>query len=233
MSVPARHGGLVVTAVAPVLIAVLASGCTPSPATQPAAASSRSRPVATPAVSATSPGSPDSTPTPAAQPPTSAPSAVAALPTTQILAGSGTSLSPGGPALEFTVTITNGTASPIRDFTLVVSMGHCSCIQAPTSPMPAGTMQMWDAGRGKWQSVPYVTEGTGMDFLAGYLVPPFDFARGARITYQLRVALNAAQSATVVNGQATIDVTLEHGPTLPDYRGSISAASLPITVTAG
>jgi hypothetical protein len=142
----------------------------------------------------------------------------------------------GGAPFEFTVDIINNTpALSYPLFTLVVSMGHCSC---STSNMvaiaPSGAMS-WRQTNGSWETIPYVREGGGMDYVGvdqgfGLLVVP----SGTTAQFTIRVSLfpNAPPYTppTYVAGKGTIDISLVQPdrsffPTVP-----APAASLPIDV---
>ena len=136
---------------------------------------------------------------------------------------------PGGPPLRFTIKLINN-GPDIDQVGMVVSLSHCSCAPSPgPMMMPAGTMRMLDPNTNAWVDVPYVAEGTGMDYLGQNLVPPFPLNHGQSATYQLEMALNADQNYPVGKGDASIGVTLTHpdNPLGPRIKGS---ASLPLTV---
>ncbi len=59
-------------------------------------------------------------------------------------------LAPGGPALEFTVDIKNGTSRTYRDVTPVVAIERCTCVSTTKPPAPAGTCRntAWPTGSG-------------------------------------------------------------------------------------
>ena len=61
-----------------------------------------------------------------------------------------TALAPGGPALEFTVDIKNGTSRTYRDVTPVVAIERCTCVSTTRPPAPAGTCRStaWPPGSG-------------------------------------------------------------------------------------
>jgi len=95
--------------------------------------------------------------------------------------------------------------------------------------MPAGTMQLQSSDTNAWVTVPYVTEGTGTDFLAQPLLAPLTLNQGQTITYQLQLQLNPNQSFTVNQGASAVDVTMTNINTNAPI-GASPTASLPITV---
>lgn len=140
-----------------------------------------------------------------------------------------TTVRPGGPPLRLRITLHNN-GPDIDEVGMVVSLGHCSCAPSPGAMMmPAGTMRMLDPNTNAWVDVPYVAEGTGMDYLGQNLVPPFPLNHGQSATYELEMALNADQGYLVGKGESSIGVTLTHpdNPLGPRIKGS---ASLPLTV---
>jgi hypothetical protein len=145
-----------------------------------------------------------------------------------IAAQGGATVRPGGPPLRFNVTLVN-TAADIAQLGMVVSLGHCSCAPTGARMMPAGSMRLLDPQTNAWVTVPYVSEGTGMDYIYENLVPPFPLAHGQTVTYQLEMQLNADQKFTVEKGKSAIDVT-PTDPTDPARDGFRYAKSLPITV---
>ena len=78
----------------------------------------------------------------------------------------------GGPPIRFRVTLANNGAD-IAKLGMVVSLGHCSCGPPGASMMAKGSMRMLDPQTNEWVQVPYVREGTGMDYITENLVPPF------------------------------------------------------------
>lgn len=135
----------------------------------------------------------------------------------------------GGPPLRFTVALENN-GPDIAQIGLVVSLGHCSCGPPGASMMAEGTMHMLDAQTNAWVDVPYVREGTGMDYIMGNLVPPFPLSHGQTVTYHLEMAVNAEQDFPVTDGETSIGVTLTH-PDDPMEGDPLGSASLhPITV---
>ena len=148
--------------------------------------------------------------------------AITGLPSTPALAV-------GGPAMEFTVTISNVSGQTYTNITPLVSLGHCSCTGGNTSPAPAGTLQLRQAD-GTWQTVQYVREGTGMDYLTQTQMPGLTLADGAMVSFTYRLSLNATQQPPVHNGGTIIDVTMVN---LPDHttRGTSPAAAVLLNVT--
>jgi len=74
--------------------------------------------------------------------------------------------------------------------------------------MAEGSIQMLDPQTDAWVKVPYVRQGTGMDFITANLVPPFPLSHGQTVSYELEMALNAEQSFPVTDGKGGIEVTL-------------------------
>jgi hypothetical protein len=113
----------------------------------------------------------------------------------------------GGPPLRFTVTLVNN-GPDLPQVGLVVSLGHCSCGPPGASMMAQGTMRMFDAQTNEWVNVPYVRQGTGMDYITANLVPPFPLSHGQTVTYRLEMQLNADQDFEVTDGETGISATL-------------------------
>ena len=141
-----------------------------------------------------------------------------------------TTLRPGGSPMRFSVKLENTATAPTVQVGLVVSMGHCSCGLPGPQMMPAGTMQMLDPDTKAWVPVPYVTEGTGMDYIGSTLVPPFVLEQGQAITYELKVHLNAEQGFAVKDGEGAVNVVMTDYSTNKAI-GVAPTASLPITVS--
>ena len=135
----------------------------------------------------------------------------------------------GGPPMHFTVTLDND-GPDVAKVGLVVSLGHCSCGPPGASMMAEGSMQMLDPQTDAWVKVPYVRQGTGMDFITANLVPPFPLSHGQTVSYELEMALNAEQSIPVTDGKGGIEVTLAdpENPIEGDRLGK--GNFLPITV---
>lgn len=131
--------------------------------------------------------------------------------------------------MRFNVTLVNTSTTDATQVGMVVSLGHCSCSPGGAAMMPAGSMHMLDAGTNAWLTVPYVADGTGMDFLNETLVPPFVLGHGQSITYQLEMQLDADQGFTVGNGNSAINVTMTNVDTHTSI-GVSPTAWLPITV---
>lgn len=117
-----------------------------------------------------------------------------------------TALRPGGPPMRFSVALVNTTANDIGQIGMVV-LGHCSCGPPGARMMPLGTMRMLDPNTNAWVDVGYDREGTGMDFIYGNLVPPFDLKQGETVTYQLEMQINAEHNFTVGKGDGAVNVT--------------------------
>jgi hypothetical protein len=88
---------------------------------------------------------------------------------------------------------------------------------------------MLDPNTDAWVEVPYVTEGTGMDYLNGPLVEPFVIEAGQTITYQLEMQLDADQPYPVSEGESAVHVTMTNVTTNTVIDGS-HTASLHFTV---
>jgi hypothetical protein len=119
-------------------------------------------------------------------------------------------LAPGGPALEFTVDIRNGTRRAYRDITPVVAIGHCTCVSTAMGRAPAGTLQEYSLITGKWRTVYYNTVGTGTDYLNVVEQAPLTLNPGATLSFTFRVKLDdaARQSHAVHAGQTGLLVTV-------------------------
>jgi hypothetical protein len=118
-----------------------------------------------------------------------------------------TTVRPGGPPIRFRVRLVNNGAD-IAELGMVVSLGHCSCGPPGASMMAEGSMRMLDPQTNEWVTVPYVREGTGMDYITQNLVPPFPMSHGQTVTYQLEMAVDAEQNMTITDGETSISVTL-------------------------
>ncbi|WP_433723785.1 hypothetical protein ACQP0C_25430 [Nocardia sp. CA-129566] len=140
-----------------------------------------------------------------------------------------TTIRPGATPMRFTVSLANTTTTDNPEVGLVVSLGHCSCNPTPVKMMPAGSMHMLDPGTNTWQTVPYIAEGGGTDFLTRTLVAPFALAPGQTITYQLEVQLDTNQAVSIGSGNSSIDVTITD-PATHTAIGHTPTASLSITV---
>ncbi len=186
------------------------------------------------------------TPTPAATTVSTAPAAAApagpapaspavqpqgALAAQVTILGTGSTLLPGGPAVRFRVTVTNGSAQTYSNLLPLVSLGHCSC--TANTLFPAGRLAERESTTSVWQPIPYDVEGFGTDYLK--VTDPGGIqmiSPGGVATFEYRVALKLATSAQVTRGQAAIDVTLI---TLPGHTpiGPAPSASAPICVRSG
>ena len=138
-----------------------------------------------------------------------------------------TTVRPGGTPMRFSVTLVNTTTTGFAQVGMVVSLGHCSCSPPGSRMMPAGSMHMVDPDTQAWVTVPYVAEGTGMDFISRTLVPPFVLDPGQTITYQLELQLNAG--STVGKGESALNATMTNVTTNTTI-GVSPTASLPIAV---
>jgi hypothetical protein len=144
-----------------------------------------------------------------------------------ISAESPTTIRPGAAPMRFNVTLVNNTDTDDAQVGLVVSLGHCTCNPGPVKIMPAGSMRMLDPGTNTWQTVPYVAEGGGTDYLTRTLVAPFTLNHGETTHYQLELELNTDHP--VEAGESAIDVTMTDVSTNKPI-GASPTASLPITV---
>ncbi len=113
----------------------------------------------------------------------------------------------GGPPIRFRVTLVNNGAD-IAKLGMVVSLGHCSCGPPGASMMAKGSMRMLDPQTDEWVEVPYVREGTGMDYITENLVPPFPLGHGQTVSYQLEMTVDAEQDMEITDGETSIGVTL-------------------------
>jgi hypothetical protein len=164
------------------------------------------------AVGCSNADAPNASPATSTAPPVSASSQTAspatAMPVDVTVAPEGeTTVRLGGPPIRFRVTLVNNGAD-IAKVGMVVSLGHCSCGPPGASMMAMGSMRMLDPQSDEWVTVPYVREGTGMDYITENLVPPFPLSRGQTVTYRLEMAVDAEQDMTVTNGETSIGVTL-------------------------
>jgi hypothetical protein len=134
----------------------------------------------------------------------------------------------GGAPFVFTANIVNDTASLSLPFTLVVSVGMCTCNHGPIPIAPMGAMGWLQ--NGVWTSIPYDHEGTGMDYLGvdqgfGYKV----MFPGTAMPVTLRVSLDPnGTQPTYFNGNSQIHVTLVQ-PDRSLFPG-VPAAGIPINV---
>ncbi len=145
--------------------------------------------------------------TPAAPQSPASPTEAKARPVDVTVAPDGdTTVRLGGPPMRFSVTLVNN-GPDIPQVGLVVSLGHCSCGPPGASMMAKGSMHMLDPQTDEWVKVPYVREGTGMDYITANLVPPFPLAHGQTVSYQLEMQLDADQDY-ITNGETAISATL-------------------------
>jgi hypothetical protein len=228
------------SAIAAGIAAIALTGCSSPSSAAPSAPASTAVAVAT-SPPASSPAAPPATtaPTPAV---TSSP-AVSAAPSTPAAQPQGaltakvtiidgaSGLVPGGPAVRFRVTVTNGSSRTYSNVLPLVSLGHCSC--TASTLFPAGSLAERESTTNVWLPIPYDVEGFGTDYLKVtepggiQLISP-----GGVASFEYRVALNPATSAQVTQGMAALDVTLI---ALPGHRpiGQSPAASAPIDVQSG
>jgi hypothetical protein len=171
-----------------------------------------------------------------------APTTAAATPTatagavTAVFSGLGGHpvLTPGGPALDFSVTVHNGTGQALRDIQPLISMGHCSCSSGGAAMMPAGTLELRNPATGDWQRISYDAEGTGMDFSYVDQISGVALAAGASETFGYRVALLAgtpvAGAPPLRNGSGTVNVDVQQLPAHTDLAPGVAAT---VWVTTG
>jgi len=119
-------------------------------------------------------------------------------------------LAPGGPSLEFTVDIKNGSHRAYRDVTPVVAIDHCTCVSTAMQRAPKGTLQEYTLVGGKWRTVHYDTIGTGTAYLNVVEQTPVTLNPGATLSFTFRVRLyGAARQAHAVHaGQTGLLVTV-------------------------
>lgn len=140
----------------------------------------------------------------------------------------GIALTPGGPAVAFTVLLHNPTTTDYAQVGLVVSFGHCSC--TASSLFPSGTLNVLDPRFSGAQSAPYDIEGFGTDFLNTTAVPAIAIPAGQTDIFTFHVRLSSAQSATVSSGTSNVDVTLTDAANNQPV-GPSPLASLPISIS--
>jgi hypothetical protein len=161
--------------------------------------------------------------------------------TASITANGSATLHLGGSQIEFAVDVINNSDDTLRNIAPIVSLGHCTCSNAPVPMMPLGTLQREDRSNGTWKTLFYDTEGGGMDYLlssSAVPVPAFDLAAGqsAIFTFHLRLDPASANKLSapyhLSNGTASIDVSLVHPvPGSNNLQiGDSPTASLPVTV---
>lgn len=79
-------------------------------------------------------------------------------------------LTPGGPAVDFTVTVTNGSQQTYRDVEPRLTFGECSLLPGENPPIgvpfpKTATLQERSPAASAWHDVDPVREGRGMDHL--------------------------------------------------------------------
>jgi hypothetical protein len=186
-------------------------------------------------VPATTPGaSPTVVATSSSQPPAASPTPSLSGVLTVSFSGlpASPSLSYGAAPLQFDVTVTNETSGSYSNITIVVSLGHCTCVHSPVEEAPQGAMQTQNGATGQWQSVFYDAEATGMDYLNVTQVPGFTLSPGAARVFAFRLAFSPLpqQGSGYGAGQMAIDATVEALPARTVIGGS-PAASVPLSVT--
>jgi hypothetical protein len=218
------------SAAASIVLTFLAlTACSPTAATGATGASptATAAPITQPATPQATVGTPAATPgggasTPAA----STPASGGALTVAFSGLGAHPVLTPGGAALDFEVTVHNGSGTGYTDIQPLISMGHCSCGGGGAAMMPQGTLKLWNTASGSWQTIPYDAEGTGMDFSFVDQISGVALAAGADETFRYQVALSKP-AHPVSNGSGTIDVTVQQ---LPAHTALIPTASTPVQV---
>lgn len=185
---------------------------------------------------------------PASSAPTSTPSAPVASGRVDItVAGLDTAseLVAGGAPLQFTVTITNGTASGLSDVAPLVYLDHCGC--TPTGPMPvgasaagsnnvtpAGTLDYRAAGTDSWLSTRYDYAGLGMDYLYVQQHPAISVPAHGSISIDYRLQLRpASELSPFDSGSVPLIVTLVQ-PTTPGASiPGIGLTTVPLKLSIG
>ena len=234
------------SAIAAAIAAIALTGCSSSPPSVAApgapastavalATSPASGPVTTPTAATQTPAA-ASSPAATAAPATAAPAAPAAQPQGGLTAkvtiiGGAPGLLPGGPAVRFRVTVTNGSSQTYSNVLPLVSLGHCSC--TASTLFPAGSLEERESTTNVWLPIPYDVEGFGTDYLK--VTEPGGIqmiSPGGVASFEYRVALSPATSAQVTRGTGALDVTLI---ALPGHHpiGRSPAASAPIGVQSG
>ena len=139
-------------------------------------------------------------------------------------------LTPGGPALTFTVTLRNQRSTGYHDVTPVVSMGHCGCTGTPIALAPEGTLQERDQATGHWRTVRYNPEGGGTDFLLVVQQPGISLPAGGSASFTFRVAFTRHQQETLKAGTTAIDVSVVQLPGHTPIGAPVPNASVPVVV---
>lgn len=140
----------------------------------------------------------------------------------------GITLTPGGPALSFTVLLHNPTSTDYAQVGLVVSFAHCSC--TASTLFPSGTLTVLDPRFSGTQPAPYDVEGFGTGFLNKTAVPAIAIPAGRTDIFTFHVRLSSAPSATVSSGTSNLDVTLTDAANNQPV-GPSPLASLPISIS--
>jgi hypothetical protein len=122
----------------------------------------------------------------------------------------------GGPPIQFTVILRNGTNHTYRDIIPLVSIGHCTCFSNEPVPVaPSGTLTEFDPATAGWRSVYYDEEGTGMDYILGNIVqqPPITLNPATSASFTFRIALTGRQPKPWLHaGRTLVDVTVVQLP---------------------
>ncbi len=141
-------------------------------------------------------------------------------------------LTPGGPALTFTVTLRTVSGSPYHDVTPVVSKGHCACTGSPIALAPTGTLQERDPATRGWRTVRYNPEGGGTDFLLVVQQPGISLPAGGSASFTFRVAFTRHQQQKLKAGTTAIDVSVVQLPGHSPVGQQVPTGSVPVTVQA-
>jgi hypothetical protein len=231
----ARRAATAAGAIAALALAGCASATPSRPAgggSQPASASSSA--TAGGQSGSAQPTAPAGTASPAAGGGTAAPPPAGALTAAITILGAQDGMLPGGPPMHFAVTVTNHSAQAYANILPLVSLGHCTC--TASTLFPAGTIQERESTSNVWQIIPFVAEGFGTDFLQADEPGGIQsLSPGGVATFEYRMALSsvsAAQSAQLVPGTGTIDVTLLQLPGRNPV-GPVPSASVTVHVMPG
>jgi hypothetical protein len=134
------------------------------------------------------------------------------------LAGIPTTIIAGGPAVEFTATLTNHSGIDAPDIAPLFQIvgGPCNCAQ--------GALQRFDTATSTWQNSP-MPEGNGNPNYLSTATGGVDLAPGASVTIRYRLTLTASNPAKSL-------IAVLYAVDLPDAT-QIARASTPSRLTAG
>jgi hypothetical protein len=119
------------------------------------------------------------------------------------ISGPQKALTPGGPAVDFTVIAINGSQQTYRDVQPRLSLGRCSGLPGDNPQLGVGfpatvTLQESSATARAWHDVDAVREGLGMDYILVPLrqdrVPVLNPGQSATLTFRLRLAAQTGQA---------------------------------------